>query len=70
MKILGLLFGFLLVLLGAFWIFEGWSGAQSEDGIDHMGKVLLGPPALIVGLLLLWLGYPSGSRSGKDKEDR
>ena len=70
MRIFGLLFGFLLSILGAVWTFEGWFGAQAGDGFELMVPFLVGPPFLIIGLLLLWISYPRTGPSENDKEDK
>ena len=66
MRVLLLIPGFLLALLGAIWTYLGFAPPNPDGDI---GYVVFGPIALLLGIALLFLGFPWGEADDKPKSD-
>ena len=68
MKGVGLLFGGLLALLGVVLTYEGWFAPRVGDGFGQLIPWMIGPPALLIGIVLLVACYPY-TRASDDVDD-
>jgi hypothetical protein len=70
MKIILVLIGGLLALLGSVMFIIAWFGPHSGDGFENVGQIMLGLPLALVGMVMLAVGMAqSGNPGEKDRNE-